>query len=73
MALAADEFVPVPIGAHAVEFFAHRPAGNVLAAVFFGQDKVGRGVQGRGEQEGGEDGEEWFHSRFCLDGVVEAT
>lgn len=36
VALAADEFVPVPIGAHAVELFAHRPAGNVLAAVFFG-------------------------------------
>ena len=73
VALAADEFVPVPIGTHAVEFFAHRPAGNVLAVVFFGQDKVGRGVQGGGEQEGGEDGEEWFHSRFCLDGSVEAT
>ncbi len=57
VALAADEFAPVPISAHAVELFAHRPAGNVLAAVFFGQDKVGRGVQGWSEQKG-EDEEE---------------
>lgn len=49
VALAADESAPIPIGAHAVELFAHRPAGNVLTVVFFGQDKVGRGVQGGGE------------------------
>lgn len=49
VALAADEFATVPIGAHAVELFAHRPAGNVLTVVFFGQDKVGRGVQGGSE------------------------
>lgn len=58
VALAADEFTPVPIGAHAIKLFAHRPAGNVLAAVFFGQDKVGCGVQGGGEQKDGEKGEE---------------
>lgn len=58
VALVAGEFVPVPIGAHAVELFAHRPAGNILTVVLFGQDKVGRGVQGRSEQKGGEDEEE---------------
>ena len=62
--MAADEFVPIPIGAHAVEFFAHRPAGNVLAVVFFGQDKVGCCVQGGSEQKGDEDGEEWFNDGF---------
>ena len=36
--------------------------------VFFGQDKVGRGVQGRGEQEGGENGEEWFIADFVWTG-----
>ena len=37
VALAADEAFAVPIGAHAVEFFAHRPAADVLAFEFLCQ------------------------------------
>lgn len=64
--LAAEEAATVPIGAHTVELFAHRPAGHVLAAVFFGKDKVGRGLRGGGGKEEGEEEEESFHAR---DGV----
>ena len=51
MAGAADELVTVPIGAHTVEFFAHRPAAHVLPAIFTGEDEVGGGGVGGGADE----------------------
>ena len=47
---AADELLAVPVSAHAVEFFAHRPAAGVLSLPGFGKDEVGRG-EGRAEKE----------------------
>ena len=50
---AADKLVAVPVGAHAVEFFAHRPAADVLPLPGFGEDEVrGGGGACGGEQEG---------------------
>ena len=53
MAGAADELVTVPIGAHTVEFFAHRPAAHVLPVIFAGEDEVGGGSVGGGAEERG--------------------
>ena len=50
---AAVELVAVPVGAHAVKFFAHRPAADVLPLPGFGEDEVrGGGGACGGEQEG---------------------
>ena len=40
VALPADQLPPVPIRAHAVELFAHRPACNVLVFVFLRQHQI---------------------------------
>ena len=46
---AADELLSVPVSAHAVEFFAHCPAADVLTAPVFGEDEV-RGGKGNANE-----------------------
>ena len=48
---AADKLAAVPVSAHAVEFFAHRPTADVLLLPGFGEDEVGRGMGGGSEEE----------------------
>ena len=48
IALAADQAFAVPIGAHAIEFFAHCPAVYVLPFEFLRQQQIGRSAANGG-------------------------